>query len=508
MKTFVKVTILLVLLTLMLVSSYLVGFAEEKVIKFGRTEDLVNLDPCDNFCMANWIIEYMVYDRLVEWNPDTTDTDTPFVPGLATEWEISPDGREYTFKLREGVKFHNGEPFNAECVKVTLERFITNESLRRRIYWTDLKEVEVVDDYTVILRFNDSNVTCLVNQLVAPMLPAKAFKEKGEEMFNIDGLIGTGAFTWGHWKRGQEIVVNKNPDYWGKPAYMDKFIYFTLGEQSTRLAAVINGEIDVADGMNMDHIQMAEASGNVEVIRLLAWDQIYLALKNDKPPFNDIKFRQAMDLAIDKEGIVRQILKGGRVTTGVLVPGIFGFDDSLVPEKQDIEKAKQLVKESNYDGRTIDIMVPVGWFPKEKEVAQSIYGSFKEVGINSNLSILEPLAYFDVRFSGKYDIFLNEDLYNGDISQFLMRLIAIDTHKMGNINPEVQKLIFEQATITDEQKRIEVLREIEDIIKKDHGPIITICQFEDLYFQRKGIQGVRYYSDRIPDFRYARYEGW
>jgi peptide/nickel transport system substrate-binding protein len=505
MKKFIKVTSLLVLLMLMLVSSCLVDFAKEKVITFANPEDFQFTDPCDSYNNVNIMTEYMVYDRLIDLNPETG---AGFVPALATEWKISPDGKEYTFKLREGVKFHNGEPFNAECVKVTFERFINDHNLRRGYgyLWPSLKEVDVVDDYNIIIKFNNTNVMCLASLVYTPILPAKAFKEKGTALF--DNPIGTGAFTWGYWKRGQEIVFNKNPNYWGKPAFMDKFVYLPITEISTRLAGSLTGEIDCSTNMTADQIPLAESSGNIKIIKKLAWDQVYIALKTDKQPFTDIKFRQAIGLAIDKEGIVKQVMKGGRVSTGVIPQGVFGFDDSLVPVKQDIEKAKQLVKESVYDGRIIDIMVPIGWFPNEKEVAQAIQGNLKEIGINCKLSILEGATFAERRAGADYDIFLNQWSHLGDINNFLVIAIAADAHKMGNINPELKRLALEQSSIVDKQKRTEMLRKIENIINTDFAPIIMVCQYEDIYFQQKGLQGVRYYGDKCPDFRYASYEEW
>jgi len=505
MRKSTKVTILLVLVTLMLVSSLLACFAKEKVITFARPEDMQWMDPYDNQNTTNIILDYMVYDRLIDldWSPESIGIS--FVPALATEWKISPDGKEYTFKLREGVKFHNGEPFNAECVKVSLGRFLNEKTLRRGFLWVDLKEVEVVDDYTVIVRFNNPNVICLNSLIITPMLPAEAFKEKGKALF--DNPIGTGAFTWGYWKSGEESILNKNPDYWGKPAYMDKFVYLPLTETSTRLAAVLTGEVDISDTMTADQIPLAESSGNIEIISRLSWDTVYGAFQTIKPPFNDIKFRQAMDLAIDREGIVKNVMKGGRAATGYIQKGIFGFDDSLVRAKQDIEKAKQLVKESVYDGRTIDIMVPIGWFPNEKDVAQAIQGNFKEVGINSKLTILEGATFAEKRAAGDYDIFLNCDGGN-DVNDVFKLVIALDVHKLGNINPELKKLALEQSTVVDKQKRKELLRKIDNIINTDFAPIITICQPENIYFQQKGIQGAKYYGDKNADFRYAHYEEW
>jgi len=501
MKRFINVTILLVLLTLMLVSSCLVGFAKEQVITFARAYDIQLMDPNDNFSPANNILEYLLYDRLVDFDPETG---IDFIPALATEWKISPDAKEYTFKLRKGIRFHNGEPFNAECVKVTLERFLHEKALRRGMLWTDLKEVEIVDDYTVIVKFSEINVMCLTTLASTPMLPAKAFKEKGVALF--DNPIGTGAFTFGYWKHGQDALFNKNPDYWRESANVaDKFIFLTLPEPSTRLSGVLTGEISISDYMTADQIPLIESSPNVEVVRGLAWDQVYLALKTDIPPFTDIKFRQAIALAIDNEGIIKNIMRGGRVATGFIPKGMLGFDDSLVPLKQDVEKAKQLVKESIYDGRTLNLMVPMGWIPFEKEVAQIIQSGLKEVGINVELEILESSTFKEKRAAGKYDMFLNEDQHMGDIDFVLQRILAADVHKMG-VSPELKMLVLDQRREVDIQKRIAMLRKIESIMNADFAPLITLYQFEYVLFQQKGITGVKYYGSKTHDVRYAHYE--
>ncbi|MDD5015395.1 MAG: ABC transporter substrate-binding protein [Atribacterota bacterium] len=372
MKNSLKVTILLLSVTLMLVLSCLASFAEEKVIRFARPEDIEFLDPYGPTKALSTMVWYMIYDRLIILDPDA---EGGFAPELATEWEISPDAKEYTFKLREGVKFHNGEPFNAETVKGSMERFIKEPTLGSAPQWINLEEVEIVDDYKVIMKFKEPNVVCLNNLAYTPMIPVKAFAEKGTALF--DNPIGTGAFMWDHWKRGQELVVKKNPDYWGKPAYVDKFVFLPLIEPSTRLAAILTGEIDISDLMNIDDIPTVESLSNVEVQKKLGWIQIVIALKTDTAPMTDIKFRQAIDLAIDREGIVNNILKGGRVSTGYMMENVFGFDESAVPVKRDVEKAIQLVKESIYDGRVLSVMIPLGWYPFEKVIGEAVQAQFK-----------------------------------------------------------------------------------------------------------------------------------
>jgi len=501
--------VIFLLISLLLLSSCLIGFAQEKVITFARPEDIQFLDPYDNLNTSSFLIEFLIYDQLVNFNPPgTKDPKTGaslfHVPALATEWSISHDGTEYTFKLRQGVKFHNGEPFNAECVKVSLERFLTEKTLRRAYLYETLKEVEIIDDYTVIVRFKEPNVLALNNFTLTPMLPAKAFKEKGVALF--DHQIGTGAFTFTEWKVGQHVICEKNPDYWGEPAYIDKFVYLPINEDSTRLAGVLTGEIDIADTMPADQVPMVEAEPKVEVYKMLAWDQIYLGLKLDKSPFTDKKFRQAINLALDRENIVKFILKGGRPSTGNIPQGIFAFDDSLTPIKRDTEKAKQLVEESIYDGREIRMIVPTGWYPKTKDVAQAIQAELMEVGINVNLEILDGATFAEKRAAGNYDIYYVGAGQPGDVDSFLWLRIYNDAMASGYVNEELNKLIVEQRQIVDSEKRLGMLRKIENIINTEVAPHVFVYQMEQLYFQRAGITGYRYFGNKTPDLRYVHYE--
>ena len=493
--------VIFLLTILFLLSSCLVGFAQEKVISIAEGEDLQFLDPNDNNSAVNYIIEFLLYDRLVEVNPETG---VGFVPALATEWSVSSDGTEYTFKLRQGVKFHNGEPFNAECVKVTLERYI-NEKLRRGADWDTLKEVEIVDDYTVIIRFKSKNVLALNALSQQAMLPAKAFKEKGVALF--DHPTGTGAFTFTEWKRAQQIVFEKNPDYWGDPAYIDKFIYLPITEEGTRLAGILTGQIDIAYDMSAITVPSAEDEPNVEIVRALSWAQIYLGVKADKPPFTDKKFRQAITMAIDRENIVKFVVKGGRPSTGIIPQGLFGFDDSLTPVKRDIEKAKQLVKESIYDGREIILISPIGWYPKSKEVSQAIQANLIEIGINLKLRELDGATFAEKRGAGNYDIYyVGWDFPGGDVDLFLWQRIHNDSYVSGYINEELNKLIEDQREEIVSEKRIEILRKIENTINTEVAPLIFVYESEDISFQRKGIIGARNYGSGINDLRYVHYE--
>ena len=497
MKKFIKVTSLLVLLTLMLVSSCLVGFAKEKVFTYARNESIEVLDPYNNYKCSNAIMDYLIYDRLWDNNPEAR---------LATDVNVSPDGKEYTLTLRQGVKFHNGEPFNAESVKVSLERF-KKEELVNSTYWVTLEEVEIVDDYKVIIKFSEPNVVFFGSPYlsVTAMLPPKAFTEQGTDLFKHP--IGTGAFTFESFIPERNLIVKKNPDYWGEPAYVDKFTYLNISEDSTRIAAVNTGEVNLADSIPVDQIPFIESNPDLEVLRVPAWASVLLCMKCDIPPFTDIKFRQAVNLAIDRESIVQYITKSGKPCSGALLEGQIGFDPSLPPIKRDIEKAKQLVKESIYDGRDIVILARVGLVPKNTDILQAIQAQLIEAGINVKLEILEAGTYTEKRAAGNYDLFFTYGVYTEDMTQFFIyRIVNNHTLHIGYENEELFELIMKQVREVNEEKRIEMFKEINNTLIADVAPWLYLYQLEQIFAQRKGVTGGIFYYNSTPDLRHVRYE--
>jgi ABC-type transport system substrate-binding protein len=232
-----------------------------------------------------------------------------------------------------------------------------------------------------------------------------------------------------------------------------------------------------------------------------------LALKCDKPPFTDIKFRQAVNLAIDRESIVKYVMKAGKPLSGALMEGMIGFDPSLPIIKRDIEKAKQLVKESIYDGREIVILSRDGVVPKNKDVLQAIQAQLIEAGINTKLEILEAGAFTEKRAAGEYDMFITLGVWTEDMSEFFVyRIIHGDTVKIGYVNEELNELILKETQEVDKGKRIEMFRKIVNIMNAEAAPWLYLYQIEQIFAKQKGVTGGIYYYNSTPDLRYVHYE--
>jgi len=469
---------------------------KEKTVSFSRPEDLLNLDPHDHFLLSNWTVEKCIYDYLVD-----VDQNGKVIPSLATEWKSSPDGKEWTFTLRDGVKFHNGETFDAEAVKVSLERLIKAQ-LRLAGIWPTLTGVTVVDPKTVVIKFSDPNSAVLSNLSLTAILPPKAFKEQGTKLF--EHAIGSGPFTFVEWQPKQRVVMKRFDGYWGKKANVDKIVYLPIFEDSTRIAGVKTGDIDVADTIPADQAKAMASDANVKVVRDLAWDQIYLMFKFGKPPFDDKRVREAVSLALDRESIIKNIIDGGRPSTGLIPKGIFGFNEKLEPIKRDIERAKRLVKEAGRVGTKITIIAPQGTYAKTNEVLQAIRSQIAETGLDVTFQLLDSGAFAEKRGAGNYDLFyVGGAQVGGNVDWFVGTRIVADAFKTGYKNPQLVEAWQRGRQAMDPTKRAEYFDQAVGIMNKEFAPMVFLHQMENIYLVRKEVTGVVFRGDKITDLRYA-----
>lgn len=470
--------------------------AKEKVVVFARPEDVQFWDPQDHFNLVSWMMDKLIYNTLVEVTPDGQ-----VVPALATEWSVSQDGTVWTFKLRQGVKFHNGEVFDGQSVKVTLERFL-NEKLRQGPLWGDLAGVDVVDPYTVNIRLKRPNGALLTALSLTSMLPPKAFAEKGKSLF--DHPIGTGPFEFVEYVRGDRIVLKKYPGYWGEKAKVDKIIYRPITEDATRVAGVKTGEIDIADTIPVDDVPALSQDPNIKLIRELAWDQIYLGFKCDKPPFNDKRVRQAVSLALDREAIVTHIMKGGRPSSGLVPQGCLGFHEGLSAPKRDLNKAKELLRQAGYATVKVNLIAPEGWYPKTKEVLEAIRGQLLEAGIETTLTLLDGAAFAERRAAGNYDVYYTGGAHPGGDPDFIFyQRVHDDAMKSGYRNDALNELIEKGRAASDRAERANYYKQAQEIMNEEAAPMIFVYQMEQILAARKNVTGFVVRGDKITDLRYV-----
>jgi peptide/nickel transport system substrate-binding protein len=338
---------------------------------------------------------WQLYDSLV-WLNDEGDIE----PALAESWEISDDGREYTFHLRQGVTFHNGEPFNADSVVFSWERakdagFEYSDQLQ------EADSVVKIDDYTVQITTPEPNAL-FFNTLhdIWAMVPPQYFGEVGQEGFD-EHPIGTGPYKFVEWVKGDHITFEANLDYWRGAPKIQTVIFRPIPESSTRVAAIQTGEVDIVTRLSSEEAQGLMGTPNVTIIKYPVTRIYYIAFNNLTTgvgqPTEDALVRQAMNYAVDVDAIVDAIFDGfAKPATGYVATGELGYG-AVEAYGYDPDRARELLAEAGYpDGFAMDMACPAGAYSHFEEVCEAVAGYLGEVGIDVSLDLMESGQYWDL----------------------------------------------------------------------------------------------------------------
>ncbi|MBM3583970.1 MAG: hypothetical protein FJX36_05925, partial [Alphaproteobacteria bacterium] len=421
------------------------------------------LDPHVSCGWLAKFINYQIYEALVEIELKTTEAPTKLKGQLAESWEISDDNTVFTFHLRKGVKFHDGTPFNADAVKFNFDRFLDpnaphyNETAAGYFGFigyspTEIKSVEAVDEHTVRVTLNNPNndwlrlgmEDCPQMYIVSP----EAIKNYGEELALHP--TGTGPFKFVEREPGVKVELVRNDEYWGEKAKADRIIFRELEDPATRMAAFRAGEINIIQDPVWDEIEDLVDEGYVITKNENAPTLWYLSLNTRHPALKDARVRQAINMAIDREGIARDVLKGyARPAYGMLNAGTYAHDPNYVSYKYDPEGAKALLKAAGAESLTISFELPKYGFGELVE--KWIQRDLKKVGIETELNVMEWLAYLDKWNPGMPDdVAINDLIWGEQTPQWTAQSYRCDRHPPNGwnnawfCNPEADKL-FQQA---------------------------------------------------------------
>ena len=389
------------------------GANAENVLRWTSQGDALTLDPHSQNEGPTNAMNGTIYESLV-----TRDSAMALQPELAVSWTSAPDG--WTFKLREGVKFHDGADFTAEDVAFSIKRAQSPSS--------DFKEqvksitgVEIIDDYTVKLTTDGPN-PILPNQLTGiyivdsgwatenNVVAPQDFKAK-EETFAVRNTNGTGPFKLVSRAPDELTVLERNKDWWGEgkfPGNIDKIEYRPIGNAATRVAALLSGEVDFVLDPPLQDLKRIEGADGLKVTTVAQIRSIFFGMDQGvdelrssdvkgKNPFKDQRVREAFNLAIDKEAIKRVVMEGLSFPTGMITPpGVLGnTPDNDPPYGFDAAKAKALLEEAGYpNGFTIQLDCPNNRYNNDEKICQAAVAMLAKIGVKVNLDAIPKAQHF------------------------------------------------------------------------------------------------------------------
>jgi ABC-type transport system substrate-binding protein len=359
-------------------------------ITYAAGADPDNLDPANAESNPSEAVNRMMYENLARF-----DEKLKIVPGLATKWEQSKDGLTWTFFLRKGVKFHDGTPFNAEAAKVFFDRMIGPEKpLKAGLYAPILNSAEVVDDYTVKIRLK-TPFAFLLNNLAhsaSGIVSPTALKTYGKDISRR--AVGTGPFKFVEWVRGDHLTMVRNDEYWGGKPRLDKIIVKTVKEDSARVMMLQAGDAQLIVRIPSEDIPRLAKDPNIKLDSTETLRVLFVGINCYKTPYSDVRVRQALSYAIDKESIVKNIYQErALVASNMVTPLTTGYVQ-LKGYPYDPEMAKRLLAEAGFpQGFKAKLWSPMGRYPKDFEMAQAIQQQLKKVGVDCTLDTMEWAAY-------------------------------------------------------------------------------------------------------------------
>lgn len=432
------------------------------------------------------------------------DENMTLVPTLATGYDMQGDA-EYTIHLRDGVKFHDGTPFNADAVVYSIER-VMSQSNPRHIEFDFIESVEAVDDLTVTIKTksaHSSTIASLVDPLVSMVKP-------GVDLNTTP--VGTGPFKFDSAEKGVSLSVLRNDEYWGEKAKLAGAVLYIVPDSMTRAMQLEGGDVDIARGLPQSEVAGMKENPELQMLSLETMRENLLYVNMKKAPFNDISVRQALSYAIDRQEIVDTALEG---IGGVPAIGVFtsrnpwSANDELTAYDSDPSRAKELLQNAgitdadgdgwlDFQGKALNITIKTYSSRAEnKPSAEVVAAQLENIGIKTSVEILDSGALSNDLNEGNYDLALYS--WNtgttGDPDYFLSKHFestGAETKKTGYSNPDVDNWLSSARETFDHDERMEYYTKVQEQIQKD-CPEIFLFYLNELAGAGKNVKGYRLY---------------
>jgi peptide/nickel transport system substrate-binding protein len=418
------------------------------------------------------------------------DQDGALIPGLATSWEALDDNT-WEFTLREGVIFHNGNPFNAESVKYTLDRVLDEErNAPIRPLLANITNVEIIDDYTVQISIAEPDLLlpARLAELYGSMLDPAYVEENGDDYIALNP-VGTGPYKFVEWVKNDHITLVPNEDYWGDVPQVDEIVFRPIPDNGARVAALLAGDVDIINGIPIPQEPVVANYPNVRSVRVPVPRIYYISMDVRKPPFDDVRVRQAVNYAIDRQAIVDNLFAGFGVPAAVTHPqASWGFNPDLEPYPYDPEKARELLAEAGYpDGFDTEFDTFVGRLPAHDLIAQAVVSQLADVGINAKVNAFEFGVFSERRVGDQH-----APLFVYSIGDWALEPVWmygwLTQGQAGHYwsPPEWEALLDELSATYDPQERIPLYYAVQDMMY-EQAPLAAVAELETIWGMRDGV---------------------
>lgn len=484
---------------------------------YGRGQDCVTLDPADMTDGESVKVAECLFDGLVRYKAGSTEVE----PALATAWEVAPDGLSWTFTLREGVKFQDGTPLDAEAVVYTFERQRDPKHEAHGdgeyVYWHDqfsgVAKAEVAGPgkvkFTLERPFTPflSNMAMFTAFIISPTAMKKSLGQKPAPV-----PVGTGPFKLVEWRRGEAVVLEANEGYWGGRPHLDRLVFQTITDNTTRLKKLEKGELHGADGLNPIDVAALAKDPDVRVLGLAGMNVGYLALNTKQKPFDDPRVREAVALCLDLDRVASKLYHGLAIPArNPLPPTLWGHANGVAKRAVDRERAKKLLADAGVPGLKTELWTmtnPRPYMPEPDKVAQYIKAALAPAGIEVTVVPKEWSSYLQEIQTGKHPMCLmgwSGD--NGDPDNFLYVLLDKENTTPGSASnysfydsQAVHDLLVAARVEPDQGKRAALYEKAQAQIAAD-VPMVPLVHTTQIKAFRKQVRGLRLHPTEHLDFR-------
>lgn len=458
-------------------------------------ENFISMDPHNTGDTNSNSVQSAMLEGLLG-----TDEEGKIIPQLAEEYSVSDNALEYSFKLRQGVKFHDGEAFNAEAVKASFERIMKDESLRLNSRGFNLiTGIEVLDEFQIKVILKEPYAGMLTRFVSAKILSPKILNDSSEDIGKTP--IGTGPFKLVEWVQGDHLTVERFEDYWKKADRVKTITYKPVPENGSRVSMLKTGEAHVIYPMPVQNLKELENNTDVEIHKIPSTIARYVSINTMKEPFDDIRIRQAINYAVSKEAFINVVNSGFGLPLDSIIPSKTQHYSKQETYDQNIEKAKELLKEAGYEG---GFKAEI-WGNTNSDTLkgmQFIQQQLKGIGVDLEIKSMEEGTLSDEIYGpqtpeeAKVQMwYVSWSAYPSDVTNATKPLFSSSSFPPDGANTayyknnDVDKWITEVNQTVDVNKQAEIYSKIQSTIYNE-APWIFLGVDEILAGSRSNIEGV------------------